>query len=94
LTTALAIGLTATAHAQTTPENVGLTDAGTIAASIKNVEQLGNSTFVHAECGTGLALAIELRQRWGLAGRMTFRLNLPAALSQIFDADTGLRIRG
>jgi ABC-type sugar transport system ATPase subunit len=76
------------------PENVELTDAGPIQASIKTVEQLGNATFVHADCGTGLTLTAELRERWSLNNQTTLRLNLPVALTQLFDADTGLRIRG
>ena len=75
------------------PENVELTDTGAIQASIKSVEQLGNATFVHADCGAGLAVAAELRQRWSLSGQTTLRFNLPVAQTQVFDADTGLRIR-
>jgi ABC-type sugar transport system ATPase subunit len=75
------------------PENVELADDGALTASIKTVEQLGASTFVHADCA-GTTIAAELHQRWGLKGQESVSFNLPVAATQLFDAETGLRIRG
>ncbi|WP_026792725.1 ABC transporter ATP-binding protein [Pleomorphomonas oryzae] len=75
------------------PENIEITDDGALTASVKTVEQLGASTFVHADCASSVVLAAELRQRWSLKNQTTLRFNLPTASTQLFDADTGLRIR-
>ncbi len=76
------------------PENIEITDDGALTASVKTVEQLGASTFVHAECASGVVLAAELRQRWGLKDKANLRFDLPTAATQLFDAETGVRIRG
>jgi len=73
------------------PENVELGD-GPLEAKVKTVEQLGNSTFVHMDCAN-TTIAAELHQRWGTQGDTTLRLTLPTAKTQLFDAETSLRIR-
>ncbi|MCM5555348.1 ABC transporter ATP-binding protein [Pleomorphomonas sp. NRK KF1] len=74
------------------PENVELGD-GPLEAKVRTVEQLGNSTFVHMDCAN-TTIAAELHQRWGTQGDATLRLTLPTAKTQLFDAETSLRIRG
>ena len=74
------------------PENVELGE-GPLEATVKTVEQLGNSTFVHLT-SAGTTIAAELHDRWGAKGDTTLRLTLPTAKTQLFDAETSLRIRG
>ncbi|PKR87870.1 ABC transporter ATP-binding protein [Pleomorphomonas diazotrophica] len=73
------------------PEHVEIGD-GPLAATVKTVEQLGNSTFVHADCA-GTPIAAELQERWGTRADAALRLALPTEKTQLFDAETGLRIR-
>ena len=74
------------------PENVELGE-GPLEATVKTVEQLGNSTFVHLT-SAGTTVAAELHDRWATKGDTTLRLTLPTAKTQLFDAETSLRIRG